>query len=105
MRTNELHPAYTNTTYAPNALPATGRQSLNPGAGSTGSQSGSQVSSYLLRTSMTSLDLNYNKIKDDDLSDPDNQSPPTSNASLPSEHPSHWMRHTPNYPIPQNPHG
>ena len=51
MRTNELHPAYTSTTYAPNALPATGRQSLNPGAGSTGSQSGSQVSSYLLRTS------------------------------------------------------
>ena len=56
MRTNELHPAYTSTTYAPNALPATGRQSLNPGAGSTGSQSGSQVSSYFLRTLMTSLD-------------------------------------------------
>ena len=43
MRTNELHPAYTNTSYAPNSLPTTGRQSLNPGAGSTGSQSGSQV--------------------------------------------------------------
>ena len=58
MRTNELHPAYTSTTYAPNALPATGRQSLNPGAGSTGSQSGSQVGFDLLRTSMTSFDLN-----------------------------------------------
>ena len=41
MRTNELHPAYTSTTYAPNTLPATGRQNIN--AGSTGSQSGSQV--------------------------------------------------------------
>ena len=39
MRTNELHPAYTSATYAPNALPTTGR----PAAGSTGSQSGSQV--------------------------------------------------------------
>ena len=47
MRTNELHPAYTNTPYAPNSLPTTGRQSLNPGAGSTGSQSGSQVKFYL----------------------------------------------------------
>ena len=46
MRTNELHPAYTNTSYAPNSLPTTGRQSLNPGAGSTGSQSGSQVKFY-----------------------------------------------------------
>ena len=46
MRTNELHPAYTNASYAPNSLPTTGRQSLNPGAGSTGSQSGSQVKFY-----------------------------------------------------------
>ena len=47
MRTNELHPAYTSASYAPNSLPTTGRQSLNPGAGSTGSQSGSQVKFYL----------------------------------------------------------
>merc|ERR1712096_342201 len=68
MRTNDLHPAYTNAAFLPSAPAAGHRQTINPSAGSTGSQSGSQ---------------------DDDLSDPDNhQSPPTSNASVPSDHPS-----------------